>query len=307
VPGPRARDPGPGAREDRLSAAAPDLATAHRENRALTHRAGANFSVGFRFLPRERRQAVYAAYSWCRVADDAVDEGDPAGAPERLAAWTEELDAVYGGSPRSAAGIALAAALVRFPIPKEAFEGLLQGCRQDLVKTRYATFEELLGYCDLVASTISTISLAIFGGLGNPSAEARGHDLATALQLTNVVRDVGEDLERGRLYLPLEDLARFGVAEADLVARRGSEPIDRLVRFEAERALDFFRRAEPVKELVDPECSFAVALMGGVYAEVAGEVARQPRAVLHRRLSLSKARKVGVVLRRLLDRRFVRV
>ncbi len=290
-----------------MSAASPDLAGAHRENRALTHRAGANFSVGFRFLPRERRQAVYAAYSWCRVADDAVDEGDPAGAPARLAAWEAELDAVYGGSPRSSPGVALAAALERFPIPKEAFEGLLQGCRQDLVKTRYATFDELLGYCDLVASTISTISLAIFGGLGRAEAEARGRDLATALQLTNIVRDVGEDLGRGRLYLPLEDLARFGVAEDDLTALRGSAASDALVRFEAERAIGFFRRAERVRELVDPECSFAVALMGGVYAEVARAVSRDPRAVLTRRLSLSPLRKVGVVVSRLLDGRFVRV
>ncbi|HRY46184.1 MAG TPA: squalene/phytoene synthase family protein, partial [Thermoanaerobaculia bacterium] len=146
---------------------APALSAARRENRALTHEAGANFSVGFRFLPKERRHAVYAAYAWCRVADDAVDEGDPAGAPARLDAWEEELDAVYGGSPASAAGVALAGSLPRFPIPKAAFQGLLAGCRQDLVKTRYATFHELLGYCDLVASTISTISLAIFGGLGN--------------------------------------------------------------------------------------------------------------------------------------------
>jgi len=286
--------------------AAPGLSEAHRANRALTHRAGANFSVGFRFLPKERRRAVYAAYAWCRAADDAVDEGDPAGAPARLDTWERELDAVYGGSPSSAAGVALREALARFPIPKEAFEGLLAGCRQDLVKARYATFEELLGYCDLVASTISTISLAIFGGLGDPRAEARGRELATALQLTNVVRDVGEDVGRGRLYLPREDLDRFGVAEADLLARRPSPALADLVRFEARRALSFFRAAEPVKELVDRECRFAVTMMGGIYAEVAREVLARPLDTLHRRISLSTPRKVRAVLVRLLDRRFDR-
>lgn len=287
--------------------AAPAVAAAHRENRALTHRAGANFSVGFRFLPKERRQAVYAAYAWCRVADDAVDEGDPAGAPARLDAWERELDAVYGGSPTSAAGVALAEALPRFPIPKEAFEGLLAGCRQDLAKTRYASFEELLGYCDLVASTISTISLAIFGGLGNPEAEARGRDLATALQLTNVVRDVGDDVARDRVYLPREDLDRFGVAEADLLARRATPAFGELVRFEARRALAYFRSAEPVKELVDPECRFAVTMMGGIYAEVARAVLAAPCETLHRRIALTAGGKVRAVLARLLDRRFDRV
>jgi phytoene synthase len=285
---------------------APALAAAHRENRALTHRAGANFSVGFRFLPKARRQAVYAAYAWCRLADDAVDEGDPGGAPARLDAWERELDAVYGGRPASAAGVALAEALPRFPIPKEAFQGLLAGCRQDLAKARYATFGELLGYCDLVASTISTISLAIFGGLGNAEAEARGRELATALQLTNIVRDVGEDVARGRVYLPLEDLERFGAKEPDLLARRETTAFAEVVRYEARRALSYFRAAEPVKDLVDRECRFAVTMMGGIYAEVAREVLERPLDTLQRRIALSTPRKVRAVLVRLLDRRFDR-
>lgn len=284
--------------------AAPDLASAHRSNRALTHRAGANFSVGFRFLPKQRRRAVYAAYAWCRAADDAVDEGEPAGAPGRLDDWERELDAVYGGRPQSPAGVALAESLPRFPIPKSAFEGLLAGCRQDLVKSRYATFEELLGYCDLVASTISTISLAIFGGLGDARTEARGRELATALQLTNIVRDVGEDVARGRVYLPLEDLERFGAPEGDLLALRPTPALAEVVRFEARRALSFFRAAEEVKELVDRECRFAVTMMGGIYAEVAREVLAQPLETLRRRISLSKPRKVRAVLARIFDGRF---
>lgn len=285
--------------------AAGPLGEARRETRSLTHRAGANFSVGFRFLPKERRQAVYAAYAFCRHADDAVDEGDPRTAPGRLQAWADELDATYDGRPTTPTGVALAAALPRFPIPRAAFEGLIEGCRQDLVKSRYATFAELLGYCDLVATTISTISLAIFGGLGRAEAEARGRDLATALQLTNVVRDVGEDVGRGRIYLPAEDLARFGVGEEELLARRASSGYEALLRFEAERALSYFRSAEPVKDLVDPECRFAVTMMGGVYAEVAARVVRRPASTLTTRVSLSRAEKVLAVVRRIPRRRFV--
>ena len=278
---------------------------AERDSRSLTHRAGANFSVGFRFLPAARRRAVYAAYAFCRKADDAVDEGDPAGAPARLEVWARELEAVYEGRPGTGTGVALAAALERFPIPKAAFEGLIAGCRQDLVKSRYETFDELLGYCDLVATTISTISLAIFGGLGNAEAEARGRDLATALQLTNVIRDVGEDAERGRIYLPREELERFGVTEESVVARRPSAAYEELLRFEATRALGFFRRAEPVKDLVDRECRFGVTMMGGIYADVAALVLASPSATLARRLSLSKAAKIASVARRLFNRRFV--
>lgn len=286
--------------------AAPAVETAHAENRALTHKAGANFSVGFRFLPKERRRAVYAAYAFCRGADDAVDEGDPAGAPDRLARWSAELDTAYAGRPTTSAGVALAAVLPSFPIPKSAFEGLLAGCRQDLVVTRYATFAELLGYCDLVATTISTISLAIFGGLGDRETEARGRELATALQLTNVIRDVGEDVGRGRIYLPLEDLARFGVTEQELLARRVTPAYRALLRFEAARAIEFFRAAEPVQRLVDPPCRFAVTMMGGIYAEVAARVAREPERTLAERVSLTTAAKIQEVLVRLFDRRFVR-
>jgi phytoene synthase len=240
------------------------------------------------------------------MADDAVDEGDEATAPERLETWARELDAIYAGRPTTSTGVALTAALERFPIPKEAFAGLIEGCRQDLVKTRYSTFQELLGYCDLVASTISTISLSIFGGLGNPEAQRHGRYLATALQLTNIIRDVGDDLDRDRIYLPEEDLERFGVSELDLLARKPSAEFSMLMRFEAERALVYFVKAEPVKLLVDPPCRFAVTMMGGIYAEVARRVHRDPLYSLVGKVGLSRGEKVLEVAKRLFDRRFVR-
>src|SRR6188472_583212 len=133
--------------------------------RAITHKHGANFSVGFRFLPAVKRRAVYAAYAFCRVADDIADEGDDTVEQKlvTLDAWQRELDAAYEGQPAQPITIALADALQHFKIPKSAFIDLIDGCRLDMVKTRYETFDELLHYCDLVATSIADISLAIFG------------------------------------------------------------------------------------------------------------------------------------------------
>ena len=136
---------------------------AYRYCRAIAHKHGANFSVGFRFLPRTKRRAVYAAYAFCRWADDIADEGARERAYEDLGAWQAELDACYGGKPSHPITVALADALRHFAIPKSAFVALIDGCRQDMFKTRYETFDELLQYCALVAWSISDISLAIYG------------------------------------------------------------------------------------------------------------------------------------------------
>ena len=145
----------------------------------LTHRAGANFSVGFRFLPAERRRAVYAAYAFCR-GRRRRRRGGPRRRARAARGVGGELQATYAGRPATAGtGVALAAVAPAFPIPRRRSRGSIDGCRQDLVKTPYETFDDLLGYCDLVATTISTISLAIFGGIGVAETEARGRDLAT--------------------------------------------------------------------------------------------------------------------------------
>jgi len=153
--------------------------------RKIAHRYGSNFSVGFRFLPPVKRKAVYAAYAWCRWADDIADEPSDSAESvlDRLAAWQSELEAAYAGSPSHPITIALADTLRHFAIPKSAFVALIDGCRQDMIKTRYQTFDELLQYCELVASSISDISLAIYG-YRTPAALDYGRNLATALQLT---------------------------------------------------------------------------------------------------------------------------
>lgn len=278
---------------------------AYKHCRAIAHEHGANFSVGFRFLPRRKRQAVYAAYAWCRVADDiADDEGDSGEKLAVLDQWQSELDACYAGRPSHPITIALADALQHFDIPKSAFVALIDGCRQDMFKTRYETFDELLQYCELVAWSISDISLAIYG-YKTPAALDHGRNLASALQLTNVTRDIGDDLGRNRVYLPQDELRRFGVTERDLFARAESEAMRRLIEFQIDRAESYFKRAEPLISELSFDARFPTVLMGGVYATVLARLRLAPFTALRKRLSLSRVEKMMVVARRAVRPHFV--
>jgi phytoene synthase len=286
----------------------PTVAEAYAFCRRITHRYGANFSVGFRFLPAHKKRAVYAAYAWCRWADDIADEGEQdAASAERLRAldsWQRELDNCYTGHPSHPITLALADTLHSFAIPKSAFVALIDGCRQDMVKTRYGTFAELLAYCELVASSISDISLSIYG-YKSPAALDYGKSLATALQLTNVTRDIGDDLGRDRIYVPAEELERFGINEADLFARTQSAAMRGLIDFQIDRAESYFRRAEPLIAELSFDARFPTLLMGGVYATVLQRLRRDPLAVLHRRVRLTKLEKFGVIARRLVRPHFI--
>jgi len=303
------------------------VAEAYEYCRAITHKHGANFSVGFRFLPPVKQRAVYAAYAWCRVADDIADDdvvssrlsvvsepqpGQPTTDNRQptdnrhllLDAWSRELDACYEHRPSHPITIALADALHHFDIPKDAFLALIDGCRQDTVKTRYETFEELLHYCDLVATSISDISLSIFG-YRSPDAPKYGQKLSTALQLTNVTRDIGDDLKRDRIYLPLEELRRFGVSEEELFARKESDRLRRLIEFQIDRAENYFREAEPLLRELDFDARFPTLLMGGVYATVLRKLRKDPLMPIRRRLSLSALQKLLVIGTRVLRPHFV--
>jgi phytoene synthase len=294
--------------------------------RAVAHKHGANFSVGFRFLPRQKRRAVYASYAFCRWADDIADEENgpdemlagraaidtefeslcTAGSSrvERLDTWQRELYACYDGRPSHPITMALADALRHFAIPKSAFVALIDGCRQDIVKTRYETFEDLLHYCDLVASSISDISLPIFG-YRSEAALGYGRNLSTALQLTNVTRDIGDDLSRDRVYVPQEELRRFGVTEQELFERAETERVRALIEFQIDRAERYFRSAEPLLDELAFDARFPTLLMGGVYATVLKRLRRDPLIAIRKRLSLSTFQKILVVTSRMLRPHFV--
>jgi len=272
--------------------------------RRIAHRFGANFSVGFRFLPRRKRRAVYAAYAFCRWADDIADDVEPAlsrlePTESRLHEWQRELDRCYAGAPSHPITIALADALRFYAIPKAAFADLIEGCRQDLRKNRYDNFNELLDYCRLVASSISDISLAIFG-YKDPEAIEHGRNLAIALQLTNVTRDIGDDLARDRVYIPQDELCRFAVTRF-----APSDEMRQLVEFQIDRAESYFRAAQPLIRELSFDARFPVLLMGGVYATVLKRLRRDPLIVLRQRLTLSPLQKTAVVVARLLRPRFV--
>jgi phytoene synthase len=292
------------------------VAEAYDYCRAIAHKFGANFSVGFRFLPKKKSDAVYAAYAFCRWADDIADEeGEANESPAanrpgtaaplvRLEAWQNELERCYAGNATHPITIALHDALQSFAIPKSAFIALIDGCRQDMVKSRYANFEELIGYCDLVATSISDISLPIFG-YKTPRALEYGRNLATALKLTNVTRDVGDDLPRDRIYVPQDELARFGVTEEDLFARRDSEQFRALILFQVERAAGYFRAAQPLLQELDSDSRFPTLLMGAIYARVLHRIRQQPLRPLHERIRLPKREKIGVVIKAFFRPRFI--
>ena len=274
--------------------------SARREVRRLAHRRGANFSLGFRLLPAEKRRAVYAAYAACRIPDDIVDEAapgtDPRAIEARLDDWAREVWATYAGRPTLPATRALAEVLPRFPVPREALLGLVEGCRMDLHRTRYRSFAELERYCELVAVTISDISLAIFG-VRREDAGRLGRHLALALQLTNICRDVGEDVGRGRIYLPLDELARFGVSERDVLAGAvGSAAYRDLMAFQCARARAHFAAARELPRAVAADARAAVRVMGGVYRRVLDRVAADPAAAYRRRVELPAWQRGAAVL-----------
>jgi phytoene synthase len=259
------------------------------EVRRLAHRRGANFSLGFRLLPA----------ATCRIPDDIVDEAEPGADPaeveRRLDAWADEVRATYAGRPGTPATRALAEVLPEYPVPVEALLGLVEGCRMDLRQRRYASFAELTRYCDLVAVTISDISLAIFGST-HPQGARLGRHLAMALQLTNVCRDVGEDLGRGRIYIPMDELARFAVREADLIAGRIDTGAYReLMAFECERARDHFAAARSLPGVTVRDSRAAVRVMGGVYRRVLARVAADPVRAFRERAELTRRERFAAV------------
>jgi 15-cis-phytoene synthase len=282
------------------------VSEAYDHCRAITHKHGGNFSVGFRFLPAVKRRAVYAAYAFCRVADDIADEGSD-DIDRRLAslnAWQRELDAAYEQRPTQPITIALADALQHFAIPKSAFIALIDGCRQDMVKTRYETFAELLHYCELVATSISDISLSIFGYRSEHALEY-GRSLSTALQLTNVTRDIGDDVTRDRIYIPAEELRQFGVTEREIRERAENERVCKLIEFQIARAERYFHDAEPLLRELDFDARFPTLLMGGVYATVLARLRKDPLLAIRTRLSLSRFQKLLVIGSRVLRPHFV--
>lgn len=263
-----------------------------------TKKMGTNFYLGFKLLPKDKRKAVYASYAFCRYVDDIVDEEGftKENIAKALQQWADDLELCYEGKATHPITRALADSVKNYPIPKSAFLDLIEGCKQDLIKTRYETFDELLAYCDLVATTISTISLNIFG-YDNPVAVQYGKHLAVALQLTNILRDVGEDARKGRIYLPLEDLRRFGYTEAELLRGEINTQFYDLMEFQVDRAKNYYVKANPLIREIHRDCRVAIYLMGAVYVEVLNNIKSSNFNVYGKKAKLSFLQKQKLLLR----------
>ena len=277
--------------------------------RRLAHRRGANFSLGFRLLPPRKRRAVYAAYAACRIPDDIVDEAEPGTDHEeirrRLDGWAEEIERTFRGSPGVPATKALAEVLALYPIPKRALLGLVDGCRMDLERGRYESFPSSSATVSWWRSR-SRRSRSRSSERADPQAHVYGRHLAMALQLTNICRDVGEDVGRNRIYLPLDELARFGVAEADLLAGRvATDGYAALMDFQCRRARDHFREANPLPDVLAADARPAVRVMGGVYRRVLDRVQRDPRKAFGDRVELPLREAFTVVAAGILGRSFI--
>jgi squalene synthase HpnC len=276
---------------------APSLAEAQEYCRHLARTHYENFSVATWFLPQRLRQHFCNVYAYCRISDDLGDEvGDPNASLQLLDQWEGELDACYSGSPRHPVFVALAETVRKFDIPKQPFSDLLRAFRQDQSVTRYPIFQDLLGYCRYSANPVGHLVLYLCG-YRDSERQALSNFTCTALQLANFWQDVSRDYAKGRIYLPLEDLQRYGVSEDDIASARNTPAFCEMIRFQVERAHHWFDQGMPLIGKVDSKLAVDIELFSRGGQEILNAIRRQEYAVLGRRATISKSRKLALVAR----------
>ncbi|MCS7101791.1 MAG: presqualene diphosphate synthase HpnD [Burkholderiaceae bacterium] len=258
---------------------------------------GSSFYYAFLFLPPPRRRAITALYAFCREVDDAVDAvSEPSVAQAKLAWWREEVERLYAGTPQHPVTRALAPHLAPFSITRERLLQILEGMMMDLRQTRYLDYAGLQRYCHLVAGVVGELAAGIFGD-PSPATLEYARRLGQALQLVNILRDVGEDARRGRVYLPLQDLQRFGVSVADVLAARYVPGFAPLMAFEAQRARGLFREALAALPPAERPAQRPGLIMGALYFALLEELERVQFRVLHQRIALTPLRKLWIAWR----------
>lgn len=261
-------------------------------SRRITLKSKSNFSSSFFFLPAAKRRAIEHVYAFFRVVDDVVDEQDnPVYQRQMLAWWREALDLTYEDSPPIPLLKELHETIRRFNIPREHFSSLIDGCEMDIGKKRYETFEELYAYCYRVACVVGLVCMRIFE-YKSPTSEESAVALGLAFQLTNIIRDVGCDLEKGRIYLPQEDLRRFGIGESDLLEKKNSPRFRQLMEFQYERASSYFDTAAAEFARDSKKQLLAARIMATVYRHLLEKIRKKGFPVLQGRLSLSLPEKM---------------
>jgi len=280
-----------------IPAQAPSLQDAYAYCERLARSHYENFSVATWFLPKSLRQHFYNVYSYCRISDDLGDEtGNTSASLQLLDEWEQELEACYQGSPRHPVFVALAATVRQFNIPKQTFADLLTAFRQDQRVTRYQTFDDLLRYCRYSANPVGHLVLYL-GGYRDDERQRLSDFTCTALQLANFWQDVSPDYEKGRIYLPLEDLRNHGVGESDIAHKNNSAQFIEMMRFEVQRAREWFERGLPLVDQVSRDLAIDIELFSRGGQEILNAIERQNYAVLGNRPAISKARKLALVAR----------
>jgi squalene synthase HpnC len=278
-----------------IPATAPTLAEAREYCARLARAHYENFSVATWFLPRRLRQHFFNVYAYCRISDDLGDEvGDASAALELLNQWQVELDACYQGHPKHPVFVALTDTVRQFDIPRHEFSDLLIAFRRDQTVTRFPTFDDVLGYCRYSANPVGHLVLYLCGYRDSERQQLSDYT-CTALQIANFWQDVSVDYEKGRIYLPLEDLRRFQVTENDIAQERNTPAFRAMMKFEVDRAHDWFRQGLPLVGKVDRELAIDLQLFTRGGQEILHAIERQDYAVLGDRPAISKSRKLALV------------
>lgn len=283
--------------------------------RLITKRASKTFYWGSMFLPRPKRRAIWAVYALCRIVDDIVDQATGKAAAGHLGSsaypqytldyWRGALERVYqcGGTDDGPVQIAWSDMLESYPVPLSPALELLDGVEMDLTVKRYQSFEDLYVYCYRVAGTVGLLTSPIFG-YEDETALPYAVDLGVALQLTNILRDIGEDVRRNRIYIPLEEMRQFGYSEEDLMAGIVNEAFCELIRYQMERTKDYYQRSQPGIALLNADCRLAVKLSSSLYHDILDRIHLNNYNVFTKRASVPLPVKLAATSQVWLSQRF---
>jgi 15-cis-phytoene synthase len=256
-----------------------------------------SFSYSFVVLPAEQRRGIGAVWDFCRAVDDAVDEAvDVTSAAVEVTKWRAEVGRLFGAdAPVTPQASALKPYVAMFTLSRQPFDDLVDGVEMDLQRSRYETFDELVGYCRRVASAVGVMCIEVFGCRDSRSREY-AFNLGLALQVTNIIRDIKADLQQGRIYLPQEDLSRFGVTEVALAEGRMTEPVRQLVAHQCQRARHFFTAAAQAMPPAESRKLVAAEIMGGIYFEILQRIERRGYDVFAERVRVPKIVRARIAL-----------
>jgi len=262
-----------------------------------TAQSGSSFYYAFLFLPPPRRAAITAFYAFCREVDDVVDEvSDPGVAATKLAWWRKEVATAFGGQPTHPVMKAVMPHTAAYGIRAEHLLAVIEGCQMDLDQSRYLDYAGLARYCHLVAGVVGEVAASIFGQT-DPATTAYAHKLGLAMQLTNIIRDVGDDARRGRIYLPVSELKQFDVKAQEVLNRGYSDRFTALMKFQAERAHRIYDEAFALLPDADRRAQKPGVMMANIYRTLLREIEADSFQVLHQRTSLTPLRKLWIAMR----------